>query len=123
MSERLTGMAILCLMPGRLTARPRAPGGPAPGAFPSLRRSPGLGLGLRVHRFQVADPQQIERCQAEDEHPAHPRCAPMARLPQGSDGLHPSKHLFNELALALTKLVALWRVVRPSIALRRFLSF
>lgn len=93
--KRMTCMAVLDIAPWRSGADCWARGGAAPGACPSLPRSPVCRSALRIDRFQVADPQQIERCQAEDEHLSHLRGTPMARLPQGSDSLHPSKHLFN----------------------------
>src|SRR3972149_1902578 len=66
-----------------------------------------LASGLGNLRFEVSDPQQVKRRQGEDEHPPHPRCAPMPRFPQRSHGLHPTEDLFNEFALPLTDLVPL----------------
>jgi hypothetical protein len=61
---------------------------------------------LWADRFQVCHPRQNERCHAEDEHPAHPLCTPMAGLPQPSHGLQPPKHLLDQLASPLADLVA-----------------
>src|SRR5215510_14360540 len=72
----------------------RGAGGPAPG----YRSSWGLG--------QVADADQVVRRQAEDEHPADPGAAPVARLAQQPHGLEPAEDLFDALAGPLAHLVA-----------------
>jgi hypothetical protein len=46
-------------------------------------------------RLQVADTHQVERRQAEDEHPPHTLCPPMAGLAQHSNRLDPSKGLIE----------------------------
>src|SRR6266496_2523748 len=77
-----------------VAARRRNADGPAP--FP--RSSWGFG--------QVADADQVVRCQAEDEHPAHSTSAAVEGLAQEPDGLEPAEDLFDTLAGPLAHLVA-----------------
>src|SRR5437016_3178576 len=55
---------------------------------------------------QVADADQVIDRQPEDEHPAHPAPAAMARLAQQADGLEPAEDLLHALAFPLAQLVA-----------------
>src|SRR3972149_1343470 len=100
-------MVVLDLALRRSSAQVRAPERPSrevhlPWIF-------GLASASRLcpRRFEIPDPQQVECCPTEDEHPTHPRYAPVARLPQHSHRLHPAKDLLNEFPLPLTDLVAL----------------
>ncbi len=94
-------------MPQTCCEGPRRPVGFAPvaatrrnadGPAPFPRSSWGFG--------QVADADQVVRCQAEDEHPAHSTSAAVAGLAQEPDGLEPAEDLFDTLAGPLAHLVA-----------------
>src|SRR2546425_7968402 len=55
---------------------------------------------------QITDADQVVDRQAEDEHPAHPAPAAVARLAQQADGLEPPEDLFHALAFPLAHPVA-----------------
>src|SRR4030067_53211 len=103
----MTCMAVLDLVLRRSAAAVRAPEGPSREVHLPWIFSLASAWRLCPRRLEIPDPQQVEGCHTEDEHPTHPRRSSVARLPQHSHRLHPAKDLLKELSLPLTELVSL----------------
>src|SRR3990172_11678878 len=101
-------MVVLDLALRRSSAQVRAPEEPSRGVHLPWIFSLASASRLCPRRFEIPDAQQVECRQTEDEHPTHPRYAPVARLPQHSHRLHPAKDLLNEFPLPLAELIPLF---------------
>ena len=68
------------------------------------RRRRFLRLGIRCH--QGSQSHRVVRGYGKCDNPVDQRFTTVAQFPQASNGLHPARHLLDELPIPLTDLVA-----------------